>query len=711
MKEFCESVCDAVVIGAGHAGAEAALALARTGLTTVLMTLNLDSIGFMPCNPSVGGTAKGHLVREIDALGGQMGVTADECALQVRMLNAGKGAAVQSLRAQVDKNKYHRRMKQVLEHTKNLRIVQAEAAEIITEDGSPLPRVAAVKTTYGGVFKCRAVVVATGVYLNSDTITGKLITKSGPNGFQNATRLTKSLIKLGYKVRRFKTGTPARLDGRTVDFSQMERQDGEDVYPFSFLHEHAPKAQTPCYLAYTNERTHELILNNLDRAPLYNGQISSTGPRYCPSIETKVVRFRDKERHQLFLEPEGADTTEIYVQGLSTSLPHDLQKEMYRTVKGLEHCEIVRYAYAIEYDCIDTLDVLPTLEFKKVEGLYTAGQINGTSGYEEAAAQGLMAGLNASLKLRGKPPLILRRDQAYIGVLIDDLVTKGTDEPYRMMTSRAEFRLSLRQDNADIRLTELGRMCGLVNTRRYKRFLARKQLRERTLATLNMRADTKLADKLVQEHGFPPLTTGVTYADLIRRGISIREICNTFPTLAVISPLAPSVISTPAPSSVISTPAPSSVISTPAPSSVISSGAAGEVEKSLPLAVPRVTGEGVSRPFLPSPTCGGGVGEGAPHSSSSPLSSLPYDILLSAETEIKYEGYLKANEKEMEKAKKMEEKPLPPDIDYEKIAGLRLEAREKLNRVRPLNLGQAERISGVSPADISVLMIYLSLNK
>ncbi len=681
MKEFLESVCDAVVIGAGHAGAEAALALARTGLSTVLMTLNLDSIGFMPCNPSVGGTAKGHLVREIDALGGQMGVTADECALQVRMLNAGKGAAVQSLRAQVDKNKYHRRMKQVLEQTKNLRIVQAEAAEILTEpapcgERESRPRVSAVKTTYGGVFRCRAVVVATGVYLNSDTITGELVTASGPNGFQNATRLTKSLLSLGYKVRRFKTGTPARIDGRTVDFGKLEKQDGEDVYPFSFLHRHAPKAQTPCYLAYTNEHTHALILSNLSRAPLYNGQISSTGPRYCPSIETKVVRFRDKERHQLFLEPEGADTTEVYVQGLSTSLPHDLQKEMYRTVEGLEHCEIVRYAYAIEYDCIDTLDVLPTLESKAVEGLYTAGQINGTSGYEEAAAQGLMAGLNASLKLRGKPPLILRRDQAYIGVLIDDLVTKGTDEPYRMMTSRAEFRLTLRQDNADMRLTEIGRACGLVDTRRYRRFLARKKLRGETLALLNTRADTKTADALVQRHGFPPLTAGVTYSDLIRRGISIREICNTFPALAVPHE-AGERVSSPNPSPEAN--AHSSVISpeTNAHPSVISSGAVGAAEKSLPF----------------------------------PLSSVPYDILLSAETEIKYEGYLKASEKEMEKAKKMEEKPLPPDLDYEQIGGLRLEAREKLNRVRPLNLGQAERISGVSPADISVLMIYLSLKK
>ena len=506
-------------------------------------------------------------------------------------------------------------------------------------------------------------------------------------------------------MRRFKTGTPARLDGRTVDFSQMERQDGEDVYPFSFLHSHAPKAQTPCYLAYTNARTHELILDHLDRAPLYNGQISSTGPRYCPSIETKVVRFRDKERHQLFLEPEGTDTTEIYVQGLSTSLPHDLQKEMYRTVKGLEHCEIVRYAYAIEYDCIDTLDVLPTLEFKRVEGLYTAGQINGTSGYEEAAAQGLIAGLNASLKLRGKPPLILRRDQAYIGVLIDDLVTKGTDEPYRMMTSRAEFRLNLRQDNADVRLTELGRICGLVNTRRYRKFLARKKLREQTLTFLNTRADTKTADALVQQHGFPPLSAGVTYADLIRRGISIREICDTFPTLAVPMSGGETPFSLAHPTSVIS-PRAQFCFSKRDTSRRRSTeaNAVSEAEKSPSLAVPREAGESGERREPKE----GNAGAVEP---LLPLSSVPYDILLSAETEIKYEGYLKASEKEMEKAKKMEDKPLPPDIDYAKIEGLRLEAREKLNRIRPLNLGQAARISGVSPADISVLMIYLSLKK
>ena len=619
MHEFSEGTYDAVVIGAGHAGSEAALALARTGQKTVLLTLNLDSIGFLPCNPSVGGTAKGHLVREIDALGGEMGLNADRCTLQIRMLNTGKGAAVQSLRAQTDKNAYHREMKRVLEHTENLRIVQGEAARILTENG----KVSGVVTNYGGVFSCRAVVVATGVYLNARTITGEVVKESGPNGFAPATLLTQSLMELGYSVRRFKTGTPARLDGRTVDFEKLTAQEGDTLlFPFSFLNESVPKTQVPCYLAYTNQKTHELILSNLDRAPLYNGTISSTGPRYCPSIETKVVRFSDKERHQLFLEPEGADTTEIYVQGLSTSLPHDLQKEMYRTVEGLERCEIVRYAYAIEYDCIDTLDVLPTLEFKKVEGLYTAGQINGTSGYEEAAAQGLVAGLNASLKLRGLPPLILRRDQAYIGVLIDDLVTKGTDEPYRMMTSRAEFRLLLRQDNADVRLTPIGRECGLVTDERWQRFLERKQMREEVLSLLNTRADNKQSAALLEAHG-EHFTNGVTYSDLLRRNIPIAELRREF-----------------------------------------------------------------------------GLFEGVPN-----------DILLSAETEVRYEGYLKTSEREREKAKRMEEKPLPPDLDYEHIDGLRLEAREKLARIRPLNLGQAERISGVNPADIAVLMVYLTLKE
>ena len=621
MNTFSEGQYDAVVIGAGHAGCEAAVALARTGLKTVMLTLNLDSIGFMPCNPSVGGTAKGHLVREIDALGGEMGLVADLAALQYRMLNEGKGAAVQSLRAQTDKNKYHTEMKRLLEHTENLRIVQGEAADILTEDG----HVTGVVTSYGGIFSCRAVIVATGVYLNARTITGETIAESGPNGFARATMLTKALIRLGFRVRRFKTGTPARLDGRTVDRSALTVQPGEEVYPFSFLNDGVPPAdcQEVCYLTYTNAETHKIILENLDRAPLYNGAISSTGPRYCPSIETKVVRFSDKERHQLFLEPEGADTTEVYVQGMSTSLPHDLQKAMYRTVKGLEKCEIVRYAYAIEYDCVDTLDVLPTLEFKKVKGLYTAGQINGTSGYEEAAAQGLMAGLNASLALRGMPPLVLRRDQAYIGVLIDDLVTKGTDEPYRMMTSRAEYRLVLRQDNADERLTQIGYECGLVTEERYQKFLTRRALREATAAVLEERAEQRKANALVQEHGQPPLSAGVTYADLIRRGIPLQNICDVF-----------------------------------------------------------------------------GI-----------LQDVPADVKLSCETEVRYAGYLKRSRDEAERLKKMEQSPLPADIDYAAIAGLRLEAREKLARVRPLNLGQAERISGVSPADIAVLMVYLSMKK
>ncbi len=621
MNTFSEGQYDAVVIGAGHAGCEAAVALARTGLKTVMLTLNLDSIGFMPCNPSVGGTAKGHLVREIDALGGEMGLVADLAALQYRMLNEGKGAAVQSLRAQTDKNKYHTEMKRLLEHTENLRIVQGEAADILTEEG----HVTGVVTSYGGIFSCRAVIVATGVYLNARTITGETIAESGPNGFARATMLTKALIRLGFRVRRFKTGTPARLDGRTVDRSALTVQPGEEVYPFSFLSDGVPPAdcQEVCYLTYTNAETHKIILENLDRAPLYNGAISSTGPRYCPSIETKVVRFSDKERHQLFLEPEGADTTEVYVQGMSTSLPHDLQKAMYRTVKGLEKCEIVRYAYAIEYDCVDTLDVLPTLEFKKVKGLYTAGQINGTSGYEEAAAQGLMAGLNASLALRGMPPLVLRRDQAYIGVLIDDLVTKGTNEPYRMMTSRAEYRLVLRQDNADERLTQIGYDCGLVTEERYQKFLTRRALREATAAVLEERAEQRKANALVQEHGQPPLSAGVTYADLIRRGIPLQNICDVF-----------------------------------------------------------------------------GI-----------LQDVPADVKLSCETEVRYAGYLKRSRDEAERLKKMEQSPLPADIDYAAIAGLRLEAREKLARVRPLNLGQAERISGVSPADIAVLMVYLSMKK
>lgn len=612
---FTEGQFDVVVVGAGHAGCEAALACARTGLKTAMLTLNLDSIAFMACNPSIGGTAKGHLVREIDVLGGEMGINADKTALQIRMLNVGKGAAVQSLRCQSDKNAYHTEMKRTLEHTKNLRIIQGEAAEILTEDG----KVSGVKTTYGGVIYCKAAILATGVYLNAETITGDVKRSSGPNGFAPATALTKNLIELGYKVRRFKTGTPARLDGRTVDFEKCEIQYGDDdVLPFSYMTDGKIKNELPCYLTYTNAETHKIITDNLDRSPLYNGTILSTGPRYCPSIETKVVRFADKERHQLFLEPEGRDTLEVYVQGMSSSLPHDVQVKMYRSVAGLENCDIMRYAYAIEYDCIDTLDIYPTLEFKKVEGLYTAGQINGTSGYEEAAAQGLMAGLNASLKIRGKEPLILRRDEAYIGVMIDDLVTKGTDEPYRMMTSRAEHRLEIRQDNADFRLTEKGYACGLVTEERYKRYLERKQAFKDCLSALDTRVPAAKADEFLKSAGLEGTEKPLTYADFIRRGATLKSIESAF----------------------------------------------GKVSENESAAQ-------------------------------------------SAEIYVKYEGYLKKGLEQIARARKLEEKKLPPDIDYMNISGLRLEAREKLSAVRPASLGQASRIPGVNPADISVLILYL----
>lgn len=617
MFEFEEGKFDVVVVGAGHAGCEAALACARTGLKTAMLTLNLDSIAFMACNPSVGGTAKGHLVREIDALGGEMGLNADKTALQMRMLNVGKGAAVQSLRCQSDKNAYHTEMKRTLEHTDNLRILQGEAAEILTENG----RVCAVKTTYGGILYCRAAILCTGVYLNAETITGDVKKSSGPSGFAPATALTENLIKLGYKVRRFKTGTPARLDGRTVHFERCEAQYGDDdIFPFSFMSTEPVKNTMPCYLTYTNKRTHEIILSNLDRSPLYNGTILSTGPRYCPSIETKVVRFADKERHQLFLEPEGKDTLEVYVQGMSSSLPYDVQRDMYRTVAGLENCDIMRYAYAIEYDCIDTLDVYPTLEFKKVEGLYTAGQINGTSGYEEAAAQGLMAGINASLKLRGKEPLILGRDEAYIGVLIDDLVTKGTDEPYRMMTSRAEHRLEIRQDNADFRLTEKGYACGLVTEERYKRYKERKAAYESALKELEERKiGAGEADAFLKGEGLDGSEKPLTYADFIRRGVPLFMVENAFGKLSVSDRSA----------------------------------------------------------------------------------------VQSAEVYVKYEGYLKKGLEQIERMRKLEAKKLPADINYLEISGLRLEAREKLEHIRPASLGQASRIPGVNPADIAVLILYL----
>ena len=615
--EFIEYTADAVVVGAGHAGCEAALALARTGIPTVLLTLNLDSIGFMPCNPSIGGTAKGHLVREIDALGGEMGLNADKTALQIRMLNIGKGAAVQSLRAQSDKNAYHREMKRTLETTENLRIIQAEATEILVENG----KCVRVRTEYNGVIPCKCVILCTGVYLNSETITGAVVKKSGPNGFSSATYLTQNLIDLGFTVRRFKTGTPARLDGRTVDYSKCEIQNGDDdIYPFSFMSEKAPANKMPCYLTYTNLNTHAIIMENLDRSPLYNGVIQSAGPRYCPSIETKVVRFKDKERHQIFIEPEGADTLEVYVQGLSTSMPHDVQKAFYTTVAGMEQAQITRYGYAIEYDCIDTLDVLPTLEFKKVEGIYTAGQINGTSGYEEAAAQGLIAGLNASLKLRGLPPFVLRRDEAYIGVLIDDLVTKGTDEPYRMMTSRAEHRICLRQDNADFRLTEKGYEVGLVKQDRLDRFTQRKAEYEKLLDEFKTRVPQKQAAVFLKNYGYNEPSTSVSYADMLKRTIPLKDIMEYFDV----------------------------------------------------------------------------------------FKNYSKDVLETAEITVRYEGYLKQGNELIERAKKLENKHLPPDLDYTTIKGLRLEAQEKLNRIKPFNLGQASRISGVNPADVSVLMVYLS---
>ena len=613
---FSEGEFDAVVIGAGHAGCEAALSLARTGNKTALLTINLDNIAFMACNPSIGGTAKGHLVREIDALGGEMGVNIDKTALQIKMLNRGKGAAVQSLRAQADKGLYHREMKKTLENTENLRILQCEATEILTENGC----VSGVKTNYNGVLKCRAVVIATGVYLNSDIVSGDYKKFSGPNGFQNATMLTDSLIKLGFRVRRFKTGTPARLDKRTIDFSAFTVQDGEtDVYPFSYMSENLPEKQYPCYLGYTNEKTHEIILNNLDRSPLYNGFITTTGPRYCPSIETKVVRFSDKNRHQIFLEPEGLDTNEIYVQGMSSSMPVDVQKDMYRSVKGFEHAEIMRYAYAIEYDCIDSLDLTPSLEFKKVRGIFTAGQVNGTSGYEEAGAQGLIAGINASNYLRGLPPLILGRDEAYIGVMIDDLVTKGTDEPYRIMTSRAEYRLILRQDNSDARLTPKGRAVGLVKDDRWQAFLTRQKLYEEATAKLDETVPFKEAKEFVESVTDGEVLSGLTYKDMIKRGIRLKSISEKFGVFA----------------------------------------------------------------------------------------NLKNDLIERIETDVKYEGYVKKELELIARNAKLKSKALPTDVDYMHIDGLRVEARQKLNEVKPLDIAQAERIPGVNPADIAVLMVWL----
>ncbi len=616
MVKFTEGVYDAVVIGAGHAGCEAALALARTGNKTAILTVDLENVAFMACNPSIGGTAKGHLVRELDALGGEMGLQADNAAMQIKMLNRGKGAAVQSLRAQNDKFLYHTLMKKVLENTPGLAVKQAEAVKILTENG----KVTGVLTSFGSVLECRAVVIATGVYLNGRVIAGEWEKTSGPSGFAPANELTASLIELGFRIRRFKTGTPARLDRRSVDFSVMERQDGEtNVYPFSFMHDSVPEKQEPCYITYTNLKTHEIILSNLDRSPLYNGAILSTGPRYCPSIETKVVRFKDKERHQIFIEPEGYNTNEVYVQGMSTSMPHDVQRAMYRSIKGLEHCEFTRYGYAIEYDCIDSLDLKPSLEFKKLSGIFTAGQINGTSGYEEAAAQGLIAGVNASQYLKGGEPLVIRRDEGYIGVLIDDLVTKGTNEPYRMMTSRAEYRIFLRQDNADSRLTEKGRAVGLVSDERYEKYLDRQKKIKELEEKLNERIPAAKCAVFVKDHGAGDVSGSISIRDMIKRNIPLEDIRKEF-----------------------------------------------------------------------------GL-----------FDDYPFDILERVETDTRYEGYLQKGLEQIEKAKKLEEKRIPKDFDYLAIKGLRVEAREKLDAVRPENLGQASRISGVNPADVAVLMVCL----
>lgn len=615
---FYETSCDVLVIGAGHAGCEAALAAARLNMNTVMLTLNLESIAFMACNPSIGGTAKGHLVREIDALGGEMGINADKACMQLRMLNRGKGSAVQSLRSQSDKHLYHALMKKTLEETNNLRILQGEAVKILTENG----KVTGALTDFGGIIEAKAVVLATGVYLNAEITTGNWQKNVGPNGFAPANKLTASLIDLGFTVKRLKTGTPARVDGRTVDFTKCQIQPGEDeIYPFSFMTESAPKkeTQTPCYLTYTNEETHRIIRENLERSPLMSGLIVGVGPRYCPSIETKVIRFADKERHQIFLEPEGRLTHEVYVQGMSTSLPHEVQKAMYRTIPGLEHCEIMRYAYAIEYDAIDSTDLKLSLEFKKVENLFTAGQVNGTSGYEEAAAQGLIAGINAAMKLKGMPPVILKRNEAYIGVMIDDLVTKGADEPYRIMTSRAEHRIFLRQDNADMRLTEIGRACGLVKDDRYERFLKRKAEYASAKEESEKKLLPKEANDFIAKYGFSPLNTAITYKDMIKRGISIKDIKEYY----------------------------------------------------------------------------------------NAFENVRWDTLEMLETDYRYEGYLAKGLEQIERAKKLEEKKLPADIDYMKIEGLRIEARENLNKIRPENLGQAGRIYGVNPADVAVLMVYL----
>ena len=622
---------DVCVVGAGHAGCEAALACARLGLETVIFTVSIDSIAMMPCNPNVGGTSKGHLVKEIDALGGEMGKNIDKTFIQSKMLNKSKGPAVHSLRAQADKAEYSRAMRNVLENQENLTIKQSEVCEIIsknienTDNKKTVQQVIGIKTFTGTVYECKAVILCTGTYLKARCLCGEAITYTGPNGLQPANYLTDSLKNLGIEMRRFKTGTPARMDKRSINFEKMEEQFGDErVVPFSFSTnpEDVQIDQVSCWLTYTNEKTHEIIRNNLDRSPIYAGIIEGTGPRYCPSIEDKVVKFADKERHQVFIEPEGLYTNEMYVGGMSSSLPEDVQLAMYRTVPGLEQCKIVRNAYAIEYDCIDSRQLYPTLEFKKIKGLFSAGQFNGSSGYEEAAAQGLLAGMNAALTILGKEPVILDRSQAYIGVLIDDLVTKENFEPYRMMTSRAEYRLLLRQDNADLRLRKIGFEAGLVSKQQYDDTLNKKYLIDKEIERLKntVIGASKKHQQFLETHGSSLLKTGTNLAELMCRPELSYEILY-------------------------------------------------EID--------------------PERKC------------------LSEDVIEQVEIEIKYEGYIERQMKQVEQFKKMEKKLIPSDLDYQDVSSLRLEARQKLSAYRPVSVGQASRISGVSPADISVLLIYM----
>ena len=626
MNRFLMGEYDVIVVGAGHAGCEAALAPARMGMKTLILSMTLESVAMMPCNPSIGGTGKGHLVREIDALGGEMGINIDKTFIQSTMLNTSKGPAVHSLRAQADKRAYHLAMKKTMEAEPNLDLKQGEVVDLVIEDG----KIKGVVVKTGATYMAKAVILATGTYLGGKIFIGESATVGGPNGLAAATYLSAAMEEKGIELRRFKTGTPARVDGKTIDYSKTSPKDGDErIVPFSFMNDNLEKEQVKCYLTYTNERTHEIIKENIHRSALYGGQIVGIGPRYCPSIEDKVVRFADKERHQTFLEPEGLETDEVYVQGMSTSLPEDVQIAFYKTIAGLEEVKIVRPAYAIEYDCIDSTSLKLSLEHRNVENLFCAGQLNGSSGYEEAAAQGLIAGINAVQKIKGLEPLILDRSEAYIGVLIDDLVTKGTNEPYRIMTSRAEYRLLLRQDNADLRLTQKGYDLGLVSEERYNRYLQKKEMVEKEIERLaNTTVGPKDADEFLEKYGCTPLKQRVSLLDLLKR----PQI--TYDILLEIDP---------------------------------------------------------ERPIDP--------GSGKPLTVG--------HIAEQVEVQVKYAGYIEKQLAQVDRFKKLETKKLSPDLDYFAMDGLRIEAQQKLDKIRPLSIGQASRISGVSPADINVLLIHL----